>query len=138
MSVREVEEVIEDMLDSAYMPLRNIEETAKMQKIIRLAIALFNAVYAKLVKLETAVEDILDSLYMPLRSDVRGTGEMQKIIGLAIALIIASAIMPVALSNLASVNTSDWDPTAKTLWPLVSIFGVLAIVLIFLRYVQRK
>jgi len=89
----------------------------------------------ELVKgVEGRIEDMLDSL----RSNIRGTGEMQKIIGLAIALIIASAIMPVALSNLASVNTSDWDPTAKTLWPLVSIFGVLAIVLIFLRYVQRK
>jgi len=89
----------------------------------------------ELVKgVEGRIEDMLDSL----RSNIRGTGEMQKIIGLAIALIIASAIMPVALSNIASVNTSDWDPTAKTLWPLVSIFGVLAIVLIFLRYVQRK
>jgi hypothetical protein len=71
-------------------------------------------------------------------TNTKGTSEMQRIIGLAIALIIASAIMPVSLTNLAGVDTSGWDPTAKTLWPLLSIFGVLAVVLIFLKYVTKK
>jgi hypothetical protein len=71
-------------------------------------------------------------------TDSKASGEMQKIIGLAISLLIASSIMPVTLTNLAEVNTTGWDSTAKTLWPLLSIFGVLAIVLIFMRYVTKK
>jgi small-conductance mechanosensitive channel len=71
-------------------------------------------------------------------ADSKASGEMQKIIGLAISLLIASSIMPVTLSNLAQVNTTGWDTTAKTLWPLLSIFGVLAIVLIFMKYVTKK
>jgi predicted membrane channel-forming protein YqfA (hemolysin III family) len=71
-------------------------------------------------------------------ADTKGSGEMEKIIGLAISLLIAASIMPVTLTNLAGVDTTDWDPTAKTLWPLLSIFGVLAIVLIFLKYVTKK
>jgi small-conductance mechanosensitive channel len=70
--------------------------------------------------------------------DSKGSGDMQKVIGLAISLLIAASIMPVTLSDLAQVNTSGWDPTARTLWPLLSIFGVLAIVLIFMRYVTKK
>jgi len=87
----------------------------------------------------------LDEFFMALRAAavvravvVDERGEMRSIISLAIALIIASAIMPVALTNLASVNTSGWDPTAKTLWPLLSIFAVLGVVLIFLKYVTKK
>jgi predicted membrane channel-forming protein YqfA (hemolysin III family) len=68
----------------------------------------------------------------------RGTGEMQKIIGLAISLLIAASIIPVALTNLNQVNTTGWDTTARTLWPLLSIFGVLAVVLIFMRYVTKR
>jgi hypothetical protein len=74
----------------------------------------------------------------PVIVDTRGTGEMQKIIGLAIGLLIAASIIPVALTNVATANTSGWDPTAKTLWPLLSIFGVLGVVMIFLKYVTKK
>jgi predicted membrane channel-forming protein YqfA (hemolysin III family) len=74
----------------------------------------------------------------PIVTDTKGSNEMQKIIGLAISLLIAASIMPVTLQNIAQANTTGWDPTAKTLWPLLSIFGVLAIVLIFMKYVTKK
>jgi len=82
--------------------------------------------------------EMIYTYVIPIAVDSRGSGDMQKVIGLAISLLIAASIMPVTLSNLAHVNTTDWDPTAKTLWPLLSIFGVLAIVLIFMRYVTKK
>jgi predicted membrane channel-forming protein YqfA (hemolysin III family) len=76
------------------------------------------------------------SFVHPFVADTRG--EMQKIVGLAISLLIAASIVPISLTELNQVNTSGWDPTAKTLWPLLSIFGVLAIVLIFMKYVTKK
>jgi small-conductance mechanosensitive channel len=75
---------------------------------------------------------------LPIMVDSKGSGEMQKIIGLAISLLIAASIMPVTLQNIAQANTTGWDPTARTLWPLLSIFGVLAIVLIFMKYVTKS
>ncbi|TDA25143.1 MAG: hypothetical protein DSO00_09030 [Archaeoglobi archaeon] len=83
-------------------------------------------------KYEFILPIVVDSKFA---SDQRG--EMQKIIGLAIGLLIAASIVPVALTNLNTVNTTGWDPTAKTLWPLLSIFGVLGVVLIFMKYVTK-
>jgi flagellar biosynthesis protein FlhB len=66
-----------------------------------------------------------------------GTGT-KDIIKISIAAIIASAILPTAVSNVSQVNTSGWNTSAQALWPLVPIFIVLAVALVFIKVVIDK
>lgn len=50
------------------------------------------------------------------------------IIGISIAFIIAAAILPTAINNMVSVNTTTWDNSTESLFDQIPLFGVIAIV----------
>ena len=60
------------------------------------------------------------------------------IIKISIAAIVASAILPTAVSNVSQVNTTGWNASAQALWPLVPIFLVLGVALVFIKIVLDK
>jgi len=65
-------------------------------------------------------------------------GEISDIVKLSIAAIVAAALIPTAVTQVSTVNTSGWNQTAATLWPLVPVFLVLGIALVFFKIVQKK
>ena len=70
--------------------------------------------------------------------DVKAVSGTKDIIKISIAAIIASAILPTAVSNVSQVNTTGWNASAQALWPLVPIFIVLAVALVFIKVVVDK
>jgi hypothetical protein len=65
-------------------------------------------------------------------------GEIKSIVKLAIGAIVAAAILPTAIENVSSVSTTGWDQSAAALWPLIPIFIVLSIALVFIKEVLKK
>ena len=65
-------------------------------------------------------------------------GEMNPntIIGLAIAVIVASAVLPSAISTIFNANTTGWSTGAVALWDALPIIVIAAIVIGF--YVTKK
>lgn len=51
------------------------------------------------------------------------------VIGIFVALILVAATFPTAFSQIFNANTSGWSASTTTLWQLVPLIGVLAIVL---------
>jgi flagellar biosynthesis protein FlhB len=70
--------------------------------------------------------------------DIKAVSGTKDIIKISIAAIIASAILPTAVSNVSQVNTTGWNASAQALWPLVPIFIVLAVALVFIKVVVDK
>lgn len=50
-------------------------------------------------------------------------------VGIAFLLFIVAAIMPSAITNIAEANTTGWETSTITMWNLLEVFGVLAIVI---------
>jgi hypothetical protein len=65
-------------------------------------------------------------------------GSISDVVKLAIAAIVAAALIPTAVTQVSTVNTTGWDQTAATLWPLVPVFLVLGIALVFFKIVEKK
>lgn len=53
------------------------------------------------------------------------------IILLAVGLLFLSAIVPDAITELFSVNTTSWTPAAQKMWDLLPLIIVAGIVLLF-------
>lgn len=58
------------------------------------------------------------------------------IIGLAIAVIVASAVLPSAISTIFNANTTGWSTGAVALWDALPIIVIAAIVVGF--YAVKK
>jgi Flp pilus assembly pilin Flp len=67
-----------------------------------------------------------------------GASGTKDVIKLSIAAIIAGAILPTAVSQVSTVNTTGWNSSAAALWPLVPIFLVLGVALVFIKIVLDK
>jgi len=80
----------------------------------------------------------IKSPMLRFRRDIRGATGTKEIIKLAIGAIIAGAILPTAVSEVSTVNTSGWNASAAALWPLVPIFLVLGAALVFIKIVMDK
>jgi flagellar biosynthesis protein FlhB len=71
-------------------------------------------------------------------ADTGAASGTKDVIKLAIAAIIAGAILPTAVSEVSTVNTTGWNSSAQALWPLVPIFLVLGVALVFIKIVLDK
>jgi hypothetical protein len=71
-------------------------------------------------------------------ADVRASASTKDVIKLSIAAIIAGAILPTAVLQVSTVNTTGWNTSAQALWPLVPIFLVLGVALVFIKIVIDK
>lgn len=62
---------------------------------------------------------------------IRQRGELS-IIELVLLFVVAAAVLPTAVTTIFDVNTSGWG-AAGTLWDLLPLFGVIAIVFLVIR-----
>lgn len=62
---------------------------------------------------------------------LRQRGELS-IIELVLLFVVAAAVLPTAVTTIFDVNTSGWG-AAGTLWDLLPLFGVIAIVFLVIR-----
>jgi hypothetical protein len=73
--------------------------------------------------------------FIKLLKDVRA--EASKIISLAVALLIAGVLMPVAISQIYSANTTGWNTAVALVFTvLLPVLAVIAVALIFFKGVK--
>ena len=64
----------------------------------------------------------------------------QKVIGIFITILLTAILIPVAFSQIFNANTTGWDANTVTIFGLIPIIGVVAIILIlvFAYYSRRE
>jgi hypothetical protein len=72
------------------------------------------------------------SSFIGLLKNVRA--EASKVVSIAIAILISGVMLPIALQQIYSANTSGWNSAvAITFNVLLPILGVLAVALLFFK-----
>lgn len=61
--------------------------------------------------------------------DKKGASLLNLIITVAIALIVMAVLVPVAINEFVSANTTGWNSTWVTVWNIMPIFAFLAFLL---------
>lgn len=68
----------------------------------------------------------------------RGVME-EKVIGVFITILLAGILVPIAFSQIFNANVTGWDTNTVTIFKLLPIIGVVALILIlvFAYYTKR-
>jgi hypothetical protein len=65
--------------------------------------------------------------------------EASRIVSLVIALLLAALLLPIALNQIYSTNTSGWNAAVATVFVvLLPILAILAIALVFFSKIKTK
>lgn len=66
--------------------------------------------------------------------------EIKDLIGIVVAIavgaIVAAAIIPSAITDITNANTTGWDSATTSVWGLLGVIIVLAVLMMFLRLVK--
>lgn len=54
----------------------------------------------------------------------------QKIVGIFIVLLLGAVLLPIAFTAIFNANTTGWDSNTVTIFNLLPIIGVVAVILI--------
>lgn len=46
-----------------------------------------------------------------------------------ITLLLGGILLPVGISQIFNANTTGWDPTSATIWPLIVVVGLVSIII---------
>ena len=66
------------------------------------------------------------------RAQMGGAGDaVDVIVGLVVAGLMAAYLLPMAITEIVSVDTSTWTDGASSLWEVLPVMVVLAIFLLF-------
>lgn len=61
----------------------------------------------------------------------------QRIVEIVVALIVIALILPVAINQFATVDTTGWDTTVVNLWKNIQVFVMVGIVVYILYSVVK-
>lgn len=72
--------------------------------------------------------------------DHRGQGTVQSgaiaivalVVSLTVGLLVASFLMPIGITELADVDTSNWSSGAEAMWAILDVIAILALFLFFI------
>lgn len=75
--------------------------------------------------------EALTDEFMDERGQMGGSANraVNLVVGLVVAAIVAAYLIPVAVDELVSVDTSSWGSGASSLWGILDLIVVLAIFL---------
>ena len=64
----------------------------------------------------------------------------EKVIGVFITILLTAILVPIAFSQIFNANVTGWDSNTTTIFKLIPIIGVVAIILIlvFAYYSRRE
>lgn len=57
-------------------------------------------------------------------------GMEEKVIGVFITILLAGILLPISLGTIFSANTTGWDANTVTIFELLPIISVVAVILI--------
>lgn len=63
---------------------------------------------------------------------------VQLVVGLTVAGIVAAFLIPVAIDELVSVDTTSWGSGASSLWNIMDLIIVLAVFLFMIGLALRR
>lgn len=63
----------------------------------------------------------------------------EKVIGVFITILLTAVLIPIAFGLIFNANTTGWDASTVTIFGLIPIIGVIAIILILVfAYYSRR
>lgn len=63
----------------------------------------------------------------------------EKVIGVFVTILLTAILIPVAFGQIFNANTTGWDSNTVTVFSLIPIIGVVAIILILVyAYYSRR
>lgn len=65
-------------------------------------------------------------------------GLSDEIIELSVGLLVLTFVGAFAITQYMGTNTDAWDATTVLMWGLVIVFFILAVALLFIRYVRKR
>lgn len=71
------------------------------------------------------------------RGQVEANRAVSVVVSVLVAALLASFLLPIAVSELVAVDTSSWASSAAQLWNLLDVMIVLAIFLFFTKVALR-
>lgn len=75
--------------------------------------------------------------YVAVLQSERGEFDVSAVIGLVILALIAAAAIPIAITNIAAVNTDSWDTGSAALWGVLGLVIVAAVIFGFYKAVKN-
>jgi len=66
------------------------------------------------------------------------SGAVNLVVALVVGGLMAAFLLPIAIDEIASVDTSSWDGGAAALWNILPVMIVLAIFLFFVGVALRR
>lgn len=63
----------------------------------------------------------------------------EKVIGIFVTILLTAILIPVAFTQIFNANTTGWDTNTVTIFGLIPIIGVVAIILVLVfAYYSRR
>lgn len=61
---------------------------------------------------------------------------MDMAVGVFVVLLLAGALVPVAFDLIFNATTSNWTNNTQTLWDLIPLVSIVAVLLLFVGWAQ--
>lgn len=72
------------------------------------------------------------------RSADRGQSMMDTVVSIAVALIVAGAIVPTAITQFTSADTTNWPSEVQQVWDVLPVVLLLGILIAAIGYARDK
>lgn len=72
------------------------------------------------------------------RAQTDASGAVNLVVALVVGALMAAFLLPIAIDELAAVDTSSWDGGAAALWNILPVMIVLAIFLFFVGVALKR
>lgn len=63
---------------------------------------------------------------------------MDMAVGIFVTLLLAAALIPVAFDLIFNTSTSNWGSNTVTLWELIPLVSIVAVLLLFVGWAQSS
>ena len=78
---------------------------------------------------------IANKLPIPLPNN---RGEVKTVISLFIAVFLFAILMPIAFEQIFGANTTGWDTMTVTVWKIIPLLAIVAMVIVLIYKVAGK
>lgn len=70
---------------------------------------------------------------------LRGNDNVEKAIGIGVVILVSAIVIGyIALPIFFNTNTTGWDATVVTVWNVLPVLAIVAILFIFIAYMRHK
>ena len=81
---------------------------------------------------------VTDTLPVGNRGQIAADRAVSVVVAVLVASLLTAFLVPIAVNEMFSVDTSGWGEAAGTMWELLPLMAVLAVFLFFVQVAIRR